>query len=440
MRRTKISKLPAVHRVVDRFYAFRERVIGERASRRRSRLDAPKFVGVTGSSTKSTTVALLTHILAGVGTVVGQHGANTLKPLTRTILRVSPKTDFVVAECAAGKVGSIRDMAAMLRPHMAIVTLVAMEHKSTFRTVEAIAAEKCQLVAGLGKDGVALLNADDPLVAGMAARTSGRVVTFGRKAPANYRVVDTHATFPERLSLTVSGPGGELPLRTRFLGEHFWLPVAAAAVAALELGVAPEIVAARVATFAPLTNRGEGIETEAGASVILDTVKAPWHSVPLAFDILQGAVATRRRIFLGHMSDFSGSSEKYRQAYGMARKVADEVVFIGNHHHRSKASQDDIDSGRFKGFATPREAADYLRDSLIPGEVILIKGSIDLHLERLGLQLREEVGCWVTACGKRHDCLSCRRFGHSYEDHKGAARFRREFEKMLRDLGKKPAR
>jgi UDP-N-acetylmuramoyl-tripeptide--D-alanyl-D-alanine ligase len=427
----RIGKMPWLRRAVEQARALREVALARKASRRRTRLADTKFIGVTGSSGKSTSVALLDHILAAAGKVAEQHGSNTLKPLVRMLARMSPKTDFFVAECAVGHPGSMAPMAAMLRPDMAVVTLVALEHKSAFGTTEAVADEKGKLVAALGKDGVAVLNADDPLVAAMAALSSGRVVTFGRESAATYCVSEVSAVFPQRLSMTITGPGGVLRLKTRFVGEHFWLPAAAAAVAALELGVSPALVAERVATFETLPSRNGVVETATGTAVIMDTIKAPWHSIPLAFETLKGVAAPRRRIFLGHISDYKGSNNsRYAAAYEMARAVADEVVFIGNHRHRSRASQEDIEAGRFRAFATPREAADYLRASLISGEVILVKGSIDMHLERLGLQLREEVGCWVAVCGKRHGCIGCRRYGRPFEQHRGGMRVWREVRKL----------
>jgi UDP-N-acetylmuramoyl-tripeptide--D-alanyl-D-alanine ligase len=138
------------------------------------------------------------------------------------------------------------------------------------------------------------------------------------------------------------------------------------------------------------------------------------------------------------MSEFASSDDKYRRAYQMARASADEVVFIGHHKHRAKASQQDIEEGRFRAFATPREAADNLRATLAPDEVILVKGSSDLHLERLGLSLREEVKCWVEACGKRQGCLDCRRYGDPYEWHKG--RKRRLLRKLAPSLDGKQTR
>ena len=180
-----------------------------------------------------------------------------------------------------------------------------------FRTLENVAREKRALVDALQPGGLAVLNADDPHVVGMAAGTAHRVVTFGLSEQADYRVTDVHAAYPKRLTLAIHWRGGVLELKTPFPAEHFWLPTAAAVAAALELGVPPEKVAARVATFQPLANRCEVLVTDGGPQFIVDAAKAPWHSINLALDMMAKATVERKRIVLGQISDYAGSTRKY---------------------------------------------------------------------------------------------------------------------------------
>ena len=212
------------------------------------------FIGVTGSSAKTTTAALLGHILKGHDSVTERVDSNTLMPLANT-LRRPLKDRYVVAELGLSKVDSIRLMAELLKPDVAIVTLIDLEHYSVFRTREAVAAEKGMLVSNIRPGGFAVLNADDQYVMAMAERTVERIVTFGQATGVAYRATDIHAAFPERLSLTIEWRGGRLALQTRYVAEHFWLPVTAAVAAALELGAPPETVAEQVAGCEPFPNR-----------------------------------------------------------------------------------------------------------------------------------------------------------------------------------------
>lgn len=389
------------------------------------RTNGAKFIAITGSSAKSTTTALLSHILRGNSVVQEQVEVNHLRPIRNSIARLDGRKDYLVVEAAAYQLGQMKRMAALLQPDVAIVTLVGLEHKSAFGSAENLAAEKSELIAGVRRDGLVLLNADDPLVMGMAARTSARVVTYGRSSHAHYRAVDIASAFPERLSMTVVWSGGSLAVKTNFIGDHFWLPTAAAVAAAIELGVAPEEIAARIRTFEPLPERCGIVSVPNGPHFILDTTKAPWHSVQLALNIVAKATAPRKRIILGHMSDFTGSNTKYGVFYRMAREVADQVIFVGNHSHRSKATQQELDENRFVAFATTQQAAAYIQETAIAGEVVLLKGSVDLHLERIALNQITDVKCWAISCGKRAGCRSCGHYRLPYEAHPDAGKYER---------------
>lgn len=412
---------PSLRPLKARLRKARDEALAEKAPKAREQSKAT-FVGVTGSSGKSTTVALLAHILAGHGRVKTQLKFNDRRATLKTLVHGSRRNDYVVLELGIGGEQPIRPAAQALRPDIAVVTMVELEHKSEFRSKEAVAAEKSELVAALRPGGMALLNRDDPLVMAMADRTDARIVTFGQSEEADFRATEIAASFPELLSFTVRWADEGLALTTRFVGTHFWMPTLAAVATALSLDVPAQLVAERVATFEPLPERCGVISTDDGPAFILDTTKAPWHSIKLAFDSVKQARVVRKRIVLGHMSDFAGSDQKYRNAYRWAREAADQVIFVGQHAHRSKASQEDRDEGRFVEFRTPEEAAAHIRDTAIPGEVILLKGSVDLHLERIALSWICNVKCWATTCGHNSGCLDCGRYESSFDWHKGRKR------------------
>lgn len=405
-----------------------------RARRARSRSKAT-FIGVTGSSGKSTATALLGHILAGHGSVYPQVLANTIKSLVATLykrMKKNGEVDYVLFEAGASGVGSIKPMAEMLLPHVAVVTMVRLEHLGAFRTLENVALEKRALVDGLQPGGLAVLNADDPHVLGMAAGTRHRVVTFGLSEQADYRASDIHASYPDRLKLSIHWRGGVLELKTPFPAEHFWLPTAAAVATAFELGVPAEKIAARVATFQPLRNRCQVLVTEGGPQFLVDAAKAPWHSIDLALDMMAKANVGRKRIVLGQISDYAGSTRKYHFAYKTAREIADQVIYTGDNAHRSGAGQADRDSGRFVELRTPKEVSDYIKKTAVAGELILIKSSSNLHLERVALAWTHDVKCWVPVCGKREGCDTCGLYEVPFEEHRDHVRRRRHARRWQR--------
>ncbi|ESY11622.1 Mur ligase family protein [Mesorhizobium sp. C386A] len=390
------------------------------AKRARARSKAI-FIGVTGSSGKTTAGSLLGHILAGQGSVHTQVLANTMKVLVRTLykrLRKAGKVDYVVFEAGASDFGTISAMAQMLKPSVAVVTMIRLEHFGKFRTLEAVAGEKRALVEALQPDGLAVLNCDDPLVIGMASGAKCRIATFGQSGEADYRVSDVHAAYPELLRFTLHWRGGSLNIQAPFPGEQFWLPTAAAVAAALELGVPPEQVVARTASFAPLPNRSTVQEVSAGPKFLVDTAKAPWHSLNIALEMIAKAKVARKRIVLGQISDFAGSPRKYGSAYKIAREIADEVIYTGDNAHRSRASQADRDSGRFIELRSPKEVSDHIKQTAVPGELILLKSSSNLHLERIALAWTHDVKCWTPLCGKSESCQMCGLCEVPFEEHR----------------------
>ncbi|WP_246674844.1 Mur ligase family protein [Mesorhizobium sp. B4-1-3] len=347
--------------------------------------------------------------------------ANTIKSLVSTLykrMNKSGEADYVVFEAGAFGVDTIRPMAQMLKPHVAVVTMVRLEHFSSFKTLENVAREKRALVDALEPGGFAVFNADDPNVLAMASGAAHRFVTFGESETADYRVTDISAAYPRTLGVTLHWRGGALKLKTPFPGEHFWLPTAAAAATALELGVPAQMVEQRIATFEPLANRCHVLTVDGGPHFIVDTAKAPWHSLSLAFDMVAKSRAGRKRIVLGQLSDFAGSNAKYARAYDSARNIADQVIYVGEHAHRSKASQADRDSGRFVELRTPKEVSDHLKRTAVPGELILLKSSSSLHLERLALSWTHDVKCWIPSCGKKEGCQNCGLFEVPFEEHR----------------------
>ncbi|MBA1141670.1 Mur ligase family protein [Mesorhizobium neociceri] len=411
------------------------------ARRARARSKAT-FIGITGSSGKTTAGSLLGHILAGHGSVYTQVLANTMKLLVSTLsrrMRKGGQTDYVVFEAAAFGPDTMKPMAELLRPDVAVVTMVRLEHRASFKTLESVAHEKRALVAALEPGGFAMLNADDPHVLGMASASDCRTVTFGTSERADYRVSDIEAAYPKPLRFSIHWRGGVLDIETPFPGAHFWLPTVAAVATALELGVPAQMVKDRTATFQPLENRGQVLAPAGGPHFIVDAAKAPWHSLTLAFDMIARSTFGRKRIVLGQLSDFAGSNRKYADAYRSAREIADQVIYAGDHAHRSKASQADRDSGRFIELRTAKEVSDYIAQTAQPDELILIKSSSSLHLERVALAWTHDVRCWVSVCGKTEGCEQCGLYEVPFEQHRkfvAQRKLKRRKHRLLRLLGR----
>jgi UDP-N-acetylmuramoyl-tripeptide--D-alanyl-D-alanine ligase len=378
-----------------------------------------RFIGVTGSSGKSTTTALLGSILTAAGKVRCQVLYNLYNELLVTMKSIKPDDEFVVAEVAVAKAGDMLPQVELLSPDVAVVTMISMEHYSAFKTREAIAKEKAALVSSLPSSGLAILNADDPLVMGMASQTSARVVTYGWSEAADYRVMRVAGKFPETLTVYLKHKGSSFEIHTKLYGEHFWLSVAAAVAAAFELGLSVEQVQKQISGFSGVFGRCTLYEVPNGPRFILDTAKAPYATLGLAFDVIKDVSAATKWIVLGQISDYSGNPRtKYKSAYRAASSIADRVVFIGPSSHRSGATDDEIDDGRFSGFRTVSEALTHIKANAKEGDLVLIKGSQNLHLERIALSFDHDVRCLEEVCGYGFGCLRCGLYEHAFSEHK----------------------
>ena len=402
-------------------------------SRKRRRMTETRFIAITGSSTKSTTSALLRQILSAGHKVAYNELSNGISSVARTIRKAPLDADFAVLEVAAGPGTQIDGVARLARPHMAIVTMVDLEHYAAFRTKEAVAHEKGHLVAALPRDGVAFLNADDDLVMSMAARTTARVVTFGRGEDADYRASNVSFDMHRGLRLSVERGGRSLDVSVPLFGSHFYLPVLAAVACAMELGIPDDVIVKSLAAYRGLVNRCGVIPVTNGPVFVCDTQKAPYHSITLPMDTFGGLEAPRKTIVIGQISDYAGNPKrKYSSAIAHAASVADRVFAVGPNAHKWKppSGRPEVEFASFPGL---EQLAEHLHDTQIEGELILLKSAQNIHLERLVLSFLTQVSCWTETCRQKGSCFTCGLQGMTYPEQPRARLERRRMKAQLGD-------
>jgi UDP-N-acetylmuramoyl-tripeptide--D-alanyl-D-alanine ligase len=400
---------------------------------RRDRMRDLRVIGITGSSAKSTTTAILAHILSQNARVASNRLDNSLTAVARTLRKAPRGTQFAVLEIAAGDTPKIERVAALVRPDVAIVTMIEIEHYSTFRTKEAIAEEKGHLVAAVPATGLALLNAEDPYVMGMAQRTKARIVTFGRLEDADYVASEIAFRMPGGLRFRIVGRGHDLTVTANLFGIHFYLPVLAAVSCALELGIDAATILQAVASFEGYSNRCGVAKIEGGPTFVLDTAKGPYHSIRLPIDALAAVEAPRKTIVIGQISDYKGKPQPvYSAAAKHAAQVADRVYLAGPNAHKAKLPEQ-TGKVEFARFHEVGELAAHLKKTAIPGEVILLKSSQNIHLERAFLAFRSEIRCMAVDCGLMSGCLGCGLYEVPHHEHpRGETRRRKRVAAALK--------
>jgi UDP-N-acetylmuramoyl-tripeptide--D-alanyl-D-alanine ligase len=195
--------------------------LGKLARAVTDRLPDTLVVGITGSSGKTSTKDLIAQVLARAGTTIAPPGSfNNEIGLPLTALSADLTTRHLVLEMGARGIGHIAYLCGIVPPRVGVVLNVGTAHIGEFGGREAIARAKGEMVESLSEDGVAVLNADDPLVRAMAERTRARVVFFGESATADIRAEDVRLDAVGRASFTLRTPDGDAPVILRLYGEH----------------------------------------------------------------------------------------------------------------------------------------------------------------------------------------------------------------------------
>jgi UDP-N-acetylmuramyl pentapeptide synthase len=367
-------------------------------------------IGVTGSCGKTTTKDLIAAILA---TQARGRRTNKLHKIpefvARTIFTVLPWHRFCVHELSGHEPGTMAESVDLFRPDIGVVTHVGYDHYTAYRSKEAIAAEKGTLVESLPADGIAVLNADDPYVLAMRARTRARVVTYGLSPEAMVRGESVTSAWPERLCLSVTYADETVRINTKLLGEHWASSVLAAVATGVVRGVALAMCARAVERVAPVEGRLSPHETSDGITFVRDDWKAPLWTLPASLRFMQTARARRRVVIIGTISDYPGDgSRKYRAVARQALEVAEKVIFVGSHAHSVLRVRSHPRDDRLMAFNTLYELNLFLRDYLTVGDLVLLKGSGRAdHLQRLVLARGNAIACWQEKCGRFIFCTQC---------------------------------
>ena len=367
------------------------------------RLPQLTVIGVTGSSGKTSTKDLLDQLLRRLGPTVAPPGSfNNELGHPYTVLRATPETRYLVLEASARGVGHIRALTEIAPPDIGVVLNVGSAHVGEFGSRAAIAEAKGELVEALSADGVAVLNADDPLVAQMAERTSARIVRVGESEAADVRATDVRVDELSRASFVLETPAGAADVRLNLAGRHHVGNALAAAAVALECGMPTADIAVALGAATPVSRwRMELTERPDGVLVINDAYNANPESMRAALETLAGVSASRRRsggrsfAVLGHMAELGAEAGAQHEQLGRlaARLGVDRVVAVGD--AARQIEQATALEGSWDGTATwvadVEGAVALLRAELRPGDVVLIKASRAASLERVALAIADDV-------------------------------------------------
>jgi UDP-N-acetylmuramoyl-tripeptide--D-alanyl-D-alanine ligase len=370
-----------------------------------------RLAGVTGSTGKTTTKEILAALVSARCRVLKSEGnLNNEYGLPLTLLRLEEEHEAAVVELGMSHRGEIARLADIAEPNVGIVTNVAPVHLEFFSSVDEIAAAKHELVDGLaGADPVAVLNADDVRVARFADDFAGRVVTFGESPGARFRLEEFESRGEAGSAFTVAAPAWRERFELPLAGRHNAMNALAALAAASLWGVGAAEAREVFGRLAPAAMRGEILHLGDGITVINDAYNSNPVALNAMTDLLAATPANGRRILAaGEMLELGATSAAlHREAgrYAAATGKVDWILGVQGHAAELVLAAEDagLPESRARFFATADEAAQFLCGLLEPGDVLLVKGSRGVRMERIVEALQEKFGAAKTAKDRRRE-------------------------------------
>ena len=370
------------------------RALGRLAAYHRARFTLP-VAAVTGSNGKTTTKEMMASVLGALGPVLKPESSfNNQWGLPLTLFKLSARHKAAALELGANQPGEIAALAAICRPTVGVVTVVASAHTEFFGSLDGVQAEKSALVRAIPASGTVVLNADDPRVLAMRAAAAGRTITFGTWPRADVRAVGEVSEVGGSVGFTLSVAGRQRPVHLSFAGRHNVVNALAAAGAGHALGLGLDQLAAGLEAARPA--KGRCVWRRAGSLAILDdTYNANPDSLRAALDTFAVGAGTRRRVVvLGDMLELGESAEAAHREAGRAVAASGAAELIGVGRRAALAAE----AARAAGLADSHHATTFedamalLLKRLAPGDAVLVKGSRGMRMERVVDALRGRFG------------------------------------------------
>jgi len=365
------------------------------------RLGDVTVVAVTGSSGKTSTKDLMAAVLETAGLTVAAVGSyNNEIGVPLTVLAADAGTRHLIVEMGARGKGHISYLCEVAPPQVGVVLNIGTAHAGEFGSREATAVAKRELVEAIPADGVAVLNADDPLVLAMASATSGRVVTFGMDPAADVRAEEVEVDDQGRAAFDLRSPTGAHRVRLRLHGLHHVSNALAAAAVAYVLGLPGDAVARALSEATPRSRwRMEVVERADGVTVVNDAYNANPESVQAALETVAAMSGGRRSwAVLGEMRELgaAAATEHARVGTLAVRLGLSRIVAVGDGARgiSDAARETPVPGTTYLGeepvfVSDVDEALTLLREQVRPGDVVLVKASRAAGLERVALGLLE---------------------------------------------------
>jgi UDP-N-acetylmuramoyl-tripeptide--D-alanyl-D-alanine ligase len=340
-------------------------------------------IGITGSVGKTTTKDAIAHLLSTRYRVHSSKGNfNNHFGLPLGLLQLQPEHEIVIIEMGMSHAGEIAALARVAHPDDGVITSVAPVHLENFDSIAGIARAKFELIAALPPGGTAFLNADDEHVLQFGRDFRGKVVCFGLNPSADVGAKNIYLRGGQGSEFELVAHGVRQRVTSPLLGRHNVYNVLAAAAVALDRGISPAEIAAAMPSLEAADKRGQVLQF-GNITVINDCYNSSPKALMAATDTLSLMPGKRHITVAGEMLELGSSGEQLHRECGryMAEKKLDFLLGVRG------LAKPMVEAAREAGLqaefvATPEEAGDWLTKETRECDVVLLKASRGVKLER----------------------------------------------------------
>ncbi len=341
------------------------------------------LIGITGSAGKTTTKEAIAHVLATRLKVLKSEGNfNNHFGLPLMLLKLEPEHDLAVIEMGMSHAGEIRALAKIAQPEIGVVTNVAPVHLEFFDSLAGIARAKYELIESLPPSGTAVLNADDEYVSQFGRDFKGKVITYGTRPTADVRAENVQSKGVEGSEFAVVSPCGSAHVRLPLVGDHNVLNALAAVSVACSRGMVLSDAVAALTTLKPADKRGQVLQL-GNITVINDCYNSNPKALNAMIDALAAMDAKRRIVVAGEMLELGPAGEGMHREAGKHAAEKKVDILIGVRGLAKAMVEGATQAGATAAFmATPDEAGEWLARETRDGDVVLLKASRGVKLEK----------------------------------------------------------
>jgi UDP-N-acetylmuramoyl-tripeptide--D-alanyl-D-alanine ligase len=348
-----------------------------------------KVVAITGSMGKTTTKQFAAHAMQIAFKVHQSPGNyNNLFGLPLALFGLSPDDDFGIFEMGMSARGEIAEMCRIATPDIGIITNVAPVHLEFFHSIEQIACAKEELAEALGPEGSLIYNIDDPLVRGIAGRFEGSLTSYGFSEAADVHAGRIEILSPEETRFRITCSGETRYASIPFAGPHYVMNALAAIALGIRHGIELERLVDCLRQLPHPSMRGRILRFLEGFTLIDDSYNSNPRALKLMIEVLSKMPSFTRRILVaGEMLELGDRSASLHFECGMfaANHGLDAVIGVqGAAQEIVRAStKGGMMESQAHFFSDVDAASAFLKNEVRKGDLILIKGSRGVHMERI---------------------------------------------------------